>query len=138
MKNETVEKFHININKLKKIIIETLNSNFEDVGFEQRHPIEVVEIAEKRGRLYQFKHGVYFCSFNCIGNMLLMVFTMELPGTSKGSSKNSTTVMDIVKLMEKYLKLPIKFRYHNSINGDGSKNISSLVVIKHYNEDEMI
>ncbi len=125
-------------NKILHNFIDTkLNGEF--INFDT-DVIEIARHAEETNKLLLFKKDQYFCMYKTKfdnSDSILILFTLNLPGPSTGSSIASTIVMDIIKLIENVL-YPIDNIKFNRLIGNSTKSIAILMFTKKIREDDRL
>lgn len=125
--------------KILRILAQTrLEGTEVDVNV---NPLELIRKAEKENNLHCFKkEEIYFCSYKTVFDnepAIMLIFTMNLPGPTTGSSASSTIVMDIVALMEKYFSPLDDTEFIRDVEGS-KKNIAILKIVKKVREDDLV
>ena len=125
--------------KILRILAQT-RLDGKEVPFDS-NPLELIRKSEKENNLHCFKkEEIYFCSYKTVYEgepAIILIFTMNLPGPTTGSSASSTIVMDIVALMEKYFSPLDDTEFTRDVEGS-KKNIAILKIIKKVREDDLV
>lgn len=126
------------IHKIVKIYTET-KSKGKDIN-SSTNVIDVFRNAEQNKEIYRYNETTYFCCYKTNFEekpAILLLFAMNLPGPTSGSSTASDYVMGILSMLEKQFT-PLDDTYFTKEIDSSKKNIGFLRVIKIIREDDLL
>lgn len=126
------------ISKIMKIYVETkIKGRSIDYN---TNVVDIIREAEQLRELYHYNETTYFCCYKTTFEQkpaVLILFAMNLPGPSSGSSSASEYVMSIMSMLEKQF-IPIDNTFFTRELDSSRKNIGFLRIIKVIREDDIL
>lgn len=101
--------------------------------------LKLIKKAKDNDKLIKFNKNTFLCLFKTkfkTKPAVMMIFLMEIPGSSTGSSSSSQLIMEYVRMLENMFLTIDKFWFCRHY--EKNKDACSLIVVKQINEDDII